>query len=354
MKRGLLLSVALLMAACDRSAATDEGPAPADVPPPVTDIADLMPDDLAQEPAKAAVHLRIQKSYPRPDGVYPHTRASTIDNHDLALGETRDFTVGVDCGSSTAGGAVPADGPPPSTSRMADVWTAAITRQSAEIGKVRLSVQWRRWTHDEADEVVLAMEETRELILPEGTAHVLDMRPDVSGQPECGRGVYIDIFTDVVEDERLASRELSYDLWVEHRDGEGNRTLRRFLSTGAHGEQVDFDVSSIGLDVPGRDASIDLDIEGSLRGRFRDDGTVAIEVTAERTVQLRVGDVPPSGSLGRRGSEVFALRPGQTIRMDLPALSGTFSRSDFELDLAEAFAQHEVALIVTVTDADAT
>lgn len=328
--------------------------------PPITDIAALAPSDLSEESSAAQVELRIKRAATL-EGVARQTRAIATDNRSLGIGDRTVLVAGVGsadgCAAAFAGGTIGDAKFPAQTGNSRHVWTAEIERLPTDIGKLRFAVQWSHYFNAGDGEVRTSAESKTEVELPEGGAHVLDFVHSGGLQPgPCEPTIHVELGAQVEEDPALADRQIVYDLWYESRSADGQATHRHYLGSSKHGKTIDFEMPSVLVDVPNNDGRLRLSVAGSLRGRWRADDTVAVRLSATRYATLLQGEQAPNGTLGNTGSEVFVVKPGQTVRMMLSPLSGRVgaqvasdpNESSDGLDLGTTFADHEDALVLTV------
>ena len=167
------------------------------------------------------------------------------------------------------------------------------------------------------------------LVLAEGQRHVLDLVHATGVSPECDAGsVILDVGARVREDVTLADRAIRYDLWLVHTDPSGEKRTSHVVQTGLQGMQLPFAFSPIRLPVPSNpslqtafDAAVR--VNGHLRGRIRRDGAIVVELSTGRRAALeRRGSGQVALPEGAEGRKVLQLAPGETLAIELPALTG--------------------------------
>jgi hypothetical protein len=329
-------------------------------PPRPTDIAELAPADLREEPALADVALRLRQTSEH-DGVWGPTSPRVIANDSLAVGDQAVLMVALGteggCVTSMGGTVDSMDRLPASAEGFRHLWLADVRRVSSELGSLRLEARWRQYL-DQGDGLGVVFEETRDIVLPEGETHVLG-GVGFAGEDPCKAAAVVELSAEVAEDPELADRTLAYDLWYERIDEHGEPVRRRFQGGGLHGETIPFRLPAVRMDAsPNDERELFVELHGEIQGRWRTNDAVAIRIAATQSA----GIVQPgkSGQLSKRGQELFVVRPGQTIRMDLPPMTGFLSaegpvapgEQGRHVDLEARFAGHQEALILTVHGPD--
>ena len=328
-------------------------------PPRATDIAELAPADLREEPARADVALRLRQASER-DGVWGPTSPGVIAHDTLAVGGGTVLMVALGteagCMGSMGGTVDSLHELPKSAEGFRHVWLADVRRVSSELGSLRLDARWRQYL-DQGDGLALVFEETRQIVLPEGQTHVLGGVGFADDDP-CKAAAIVELSADVAEDPELADRRLAYDLWYERIDEHGEPIWRRFQGGGLHGETIAFRLPALRMDASeGDDRELFVEVHGEIQGRWRTDDAVAIRLAATQSTGIvQAGNA----SLSMRGQELFVVRPGQTIRMVLPPMTGLLGAGGpvapgtpgRPIDLATRFAGHQDALILTVHGPD--
>jgi hypothetical protein len=167
------------------------------------------------------------------------------------------------------------------------------------------------------------------LILADGQRHVLDLVHASGTSSTCDTGsVVLDVEARVKEDPTLADRAIRYDLWLVHTDPSGARQVSHRIQTGLHGMPLPFVFSPVRLPVPANvspQTAFDavVRINGQVRGRVRRDGAIVVELTTGRRAALEQGGaarvaMPEAG----QGRKLLQLAQGETLEIELPALTG--------------------------------
>jgi hypothetical protein len=212
-------------------------------------------------------------------------------------------------------------------SRHLHVWQ--VTSRAAGVTErgFAFDVEWVRYASATGTRPVASGRST--LILVEGQRHVLDLVHATGASAQCDAGsVVLEVEARGRDDSALADRAMRYELWLVHTDPSGGKHTSRVVQTGLHGMQLPFAFSPVRLPVPSSaslqavfDAAVRVD--GHLRGRIRPDGGIDLELMTGRRAALEqrgAGRVAlPEASEGRK---VLQLAQGETIEIELPALTG--------------------------------
>lgn len=256
------------------------------------------------------------------------------------------------------------------------LWWAEVELLASGLDNLRLRVDWER--HDRRDgEFVRVNHGARELALEEGQRHMIDFIPEPrrdEGQL-CYQNVLVEITAAVLEDPQLANEALRYDLWFVDDAPEGERTAR-LTAIGKQGEPVAFRFEplrwEVGEDVfdDGADAHVVLEASAAIRGRLRRDGSIDVQLDATRWMGVAPEGEPRSGGIGDGGRKLFAVAPGESVKMVLPPPGSAASHGwrvsgagrvvppgrgieltpdEFRVRWAEFFEGHEMSLLLTVT-----
>jgi hypothetical protein len=216
----------------------------------------------------------------------------------------------------------------PNLRESAKVWAASLRLVSIEGTTVRLSVTWRRWESDGAGGHRMALEDMRPVVFDADERsfpfHVLDfVRQPPTPDDSCeATQAVIGISLAVKEDPALANARISYQLWHEHVDAHGEKTVRRVELAGKQGERLDLRFEPMRWPVPRQDAQEFehvLELLGSVQGRARRDGGIDVAVHVHRWEDVEKRGEPRRGGIGDQGKKVFTMRDGETVSMVLPA-----------------------------------
>ena len=212
-------------------------------------------------------------------------------------------------------------------SRNLYVWK--ITSRAAGVSDRGFSfdVEWVRYANATGTRPVASGRST--LTLADGQRHVLDLVHANGTSSKCDTGsVVLDVEARVKEDPALVDRAIRYDLWLVHTDPSGARHISHRIQTGLHGMQLPFVFSPVRLPVPANvtpQTAFDavVRINGQVRGRVRRDGAIVVELTTGRRAALEQGGadrvaLPEAG----QGRKLLQLAQGETLEIELPALTG--------------------------------
>ena len=207
------------------------------------------------------------------------------------------------------------------------VWKITSRAAGATDRGFSFDIEWARYANATGTRPVASGRGT--LILAEGQRHVLDLVHANGTSSKCDTGsVVLDVEARVKEDPTLADRAIRYDLWLVHTDPSGDRRVSHRVQTGLHGMQLPFVFSPVRLPVPSNaspqtafDAAVR--INGQVRGRVRRDGAIVVELTTGRRAALEQRGasrvtLPEAGE----GRKVLQLAQGETLEIELPALTG--------------------------------
>jgi hypothetical protein len=213
-------------------------------------------------------------------------------------------------------------------SQSPHVWCARWTPLASPIGRIGLDVEWEHIS-SEKQGVSRVVERSRETItLREGEHHVLGFLSVPAGLSEANslQNLAIAIDADILEDPAAADTELLYDLWFSQSGPGGVNENRHANLRGKQGEEVRFKLDPLRWTLPGSSvdgAPIDAiaEIAGSIQGRVREDGTVDVALDGSRRLGGEPAGRPMTGSAGDGGRKIVSMRPGETVRLVLPALT---------------------------------
>jgi hypothetical protein len=192
---------------------------------------------------------------------------------------------------------------------------------------ISFDVEWVRYASDTGTRPVASGRST--LVLAEGQRHVLDLVHATGASSKCDAGsVVLDVEARLRDDPTLTDRAIRYDLWLVHTDPAGEKRTSHVVQTGVHGVQLPFVFSPVRLPVPSNaspqtafDAAVR--VSGQLRGRILRDGMIAVELmTGRRAALEQRGAGPVTQIEGGQGRKVLQLTSGETLAIELPALTG--------------------------------
>jgi hypothetical protein len=207
------------------------------------------------------------------------------------------------------------------------VWK--VTSRAAGVTERGLAfeLEWARYASATGTRAVASGRGT--LNLAEGQRHVLDLVHATGASEQCDAGsVVLDVEARVRDDSTRADRAIRYDLWLVHTDPSGEQRTSHVVQTGLHGMQLPFAFSPVRLPVVSSaslqtafDAAVR--VNGHLRGRIRRDGAIVVELmTGRRAALERRGADRVALPEGGEGRKQVQLAPGETLEIELPALTG--------------------------------
>ncbi len=200
------------------------------------------------------------------------------------------------------------------------VWRATIQPARVTGEDITLVVDWKRFDAVAEGKREVRAGEHRTITLKSGDRHVLDFVTSSAADSSDCQSALIQVEASLVDDQPLANTTLAYDLWLVDEDEAGRRVTRHMEMAGRQREAMSFRFLPIGWLSDGSLAPADrrpdilMEVSGTLKGRLLANGTVEIAVTPSRS--LRFGQV--GGGTGYRET-VLQARPGETIRMEVPA-----------------------------------
>ena len=136
----------------------------------------------------------------------------------------------------------------------------------------------------------------------------------------------VDVEGGVQEEASAKDRLIEYDLWLVHTNPSGAMRSRHIVTTGAHGMPVPFAFSSFRFAVPSLtpdqfDFEVTSRVSGQLRGRFDDDGSIAVELLGGRADGLERAGGGYGGRSGE-GRKQLRIARGDTVEIELPTSGG--------------------------------
>lgn len=211
----------------------------------------------------------------------------------------------------------------------AHVWKVTYTGVSQSGGHSTFDVDWARY---DGGAGVPAVTGKQRITLTEGSTYPLDLvRSPAPSACKVG-AVMVEIEAGTLEDPAFADTLLLYDLWVTHQDGAGKKQVKHFVASGKQGAAAQFDFEPMRFDVPTLTTDqYDLDvvsrISGTIKGRLRPDGKVALDLETRRLDRLERRGRPTPRSPRATGRKTLELTPGETVEIELPALSGVVAHA---------------------------
>lgn len=306
-----------------------------------SDSASGSPSPASGVTAPLPVLLRLIGSGERPDGGPSALVSASVE---LSASGFREVALHTDAEGCMA---VPRAAQEQSNASAGLAWTVAARLVAATGDSVTVHLRWARRRSVPGAETVTSFEESRRVVLREGAPYPLDMvrAPDAAGGT-CDR-VVIQLGFEVIEPGEVADAALRYDLWLVHHDPSHGETTDRVQASGRQGLPATYifapvhHSSSGGVVPTARPDGIETEVSGTLRGRARADGSIAISVQTWRTVTPR----GRSAGLGNGGMKELTVRPGETIEVALPPVSGRIRGQD----MATLFEGQGTSIRITTT-----
>lgn len=177
---------------------------------------------------------------------------------------------------------------------------------------------------------------------------------------ECGHYV-VELGFDFVEPPEVADARLDYDLWLVHREPDGQQVTERVRRSGDQGTEVEYRFAPLWHGTDGtlldaeQDEAFRTTISGGLKGRARPDGLIDVRVEAERWISAEL-DSGTRGSVGQgSGVKYLSVHPGETIEIALPPVAGKMTLmapgEEETLELSKIFAGATTALRISTSRA---
>jgi hypothetical protein len=287
------------------------------------------------------------------------TSPSLTMAQDLAVGhamvtdamEGRPFSFGVGSGPQGCGGQLSIQS---AESQVADhplAWSADARVLEASTDRLVLSASWKRFVRgSDGTPIQSASQEVPRLLLREGDRVLLDFAPLPGSR--CFRNAALELTARPKEDPARVARQIAYDLWLVHEAAGGKKTSARTQLTGRQGEQLPFAFARQKLPAVagGGTAGPELQVEitGRVRGRERNDGSVELSLDASRVLSYVASDGSNDGGIGDAGQKIVSVRPGESIRVELPdPARGPAARDARASRMSEDLRGHSFAVIVT-------
>jgi len=247
------------------------------------------------------------------------------------------------------------------TERSAVAWEARVTVRNATLERIELDVEWKRYLRSAGGEPRRVAGGRRSVALREDEHHLLDFVPveELTGRGSC-HSLALELKASVAEDPALASRRISYDLWLVD-DGPGGRSAtRRWRAVAKHGEAREFEFEPLRRHMKDGSGATDAvgaqtHVGGHLRGRMMSDGSLEVALLAWRR------DLPSERHwlLGGSGEKLVRVAAGETIRLELPTpkrAQQTSAESAAEIEAKERvlaiLRERTVSLVLTARPVD--
>jgi len=199
------------------------------------------------------------------------------------------------------------------------LWLATIQPTKVAGDDITLVVDWKRFDAAGQGGREARAGGSQTMTLKSGERHILDFVASSAPAPSTCESVVVHVEASLVDDPPLANTTLAYDLWLVDQDPSGRQVTRHMEIAGRQRESISFRFFPIGWSADGSPAPEDrrpdmaIEVSGTLTGRLLPDGTLRIAVRPSRSV--RAGDA--GGSAGY-AETTLSMKPGETIRMDIP------------------------------------
>ena len=214
-------------------------------------------------------------------------------------------------------------------------WLVESKLLSADASGARVWVRWRRQVLDHSVVDAADFEREYEVRLSEGARQVIDLvRPGAGADPRCD-GALVQMWLELWDSPDLAGSILDYEVWLVHRNADGREVVDRSEGRGVQGKDVEYRFKHLRYTqagVPDDRGEVELQVNGSVKGRVRSDGRIDLSVDAGRLVWFQgVGS-------GESGSKQATVSDGETLEFELPP----------HYQRGPGFEAHRTAIRVTV------
>lgn len=207
-------------------------------------------------------------------------------------------------------------------------WKAKVKVREATMEGLTLEVDWFRETAAGPKNRTRAAGDLRIIRMKEGETHTLDFvtEPEDDGLT---RSLRIDLSAEIVEDPRFSGSEIHYELWLVDEAPGGQIQTQKLQLSGKQGKKLDFSFPPLRWIIPGakfhdgKGCEALAVVSGFLRGRWREDGSVAVLLNAQRGVGLAPSGENSDGSSFDGGEKSLLIREGETLSLVLPEAEGT-------------------------------
>lgn len=207
------------------------------------------------------------------------------------------------------------------------IWGIRCTLMSRQQGEITLDVEWERVEQEKPGAVTRSQKGHRVITLTEEGRHLLDFIGTADGEPDSAGHVNrtVELGVRVAEIPSLAATKIQYDLWLVDEAANGEQISLPLRLIGRQGERLNFSFETIRRPVPGIEldngSAIEtlMEIEGTIRGRIRPDGSIGISLGSGRRFGLAPeGEDSPGWSSDGGGRKHFTLISGETVSTLFP------------------------------------
>jgi hypothetical protein len=215
-------------------------------------------------------------------------------------------------------------------SRSAFVWQVKMLPSKYENGNVTFDLEWTRYQADGGGRPTTGGKST--LTLREGERQAIDLVHGAQGS-RCDDDVaVVEVGAGYHESPQFARAILQYDIWLTHRQLNGEPVVHRFVAMGQQGDDVNFSFVPLRFAVQQskpEQAAYDVvtSVQGTVRGRIQANGRIALTLDTSRRDGLGARGATSGGSSGNKGEKLLEVAPGEAIEIELPAPGGRSSTS---------------------------
>jgi hypothetical protein len=197
------------------------------------------------------------------------------------------------------------------------LWRAQATLLSYDATGATLDLLWTRTVEDPAIVDGGSIERHLSLHLVEGNREVLDLVRMAPGADGACDGAAITARFMLQDPKALAQSLLEYDVWLVDRDRAGHETVDHVTTRGLQGRSIDYAFEPIRYAPDGTVSpagSVQIDLQGQVKGRVRPDGRIDLVVGASR--------MRTEGGLGSGdgGGKQATVSDGETVEFQLPVM----------------------------------
>jgi hypothetical protein len=216
------------------------------------------------------------------------------------------------------------DSAPEALARHPFVWGGEVKVLEASLEEITLEISWSRLIDGRGAVSENPPGVTAQLVtLRIGERVALDMvqMPDLA-EEACLRNLVLELAPSFPIEAALAARDIDYEIWMVHDTPWGAATYEAWRSTSVQGEEVRFRFDAKVIQAPGGEGdggppALCVDIDGSVRGWLRSDGSVDLVFEATRSLHL----AETSTRSAEAGRKVVRVQPGKAVRLVLPPVN---------------------------------
>jgi hypothetical protein len=209
-------------------------------------------------------------------------------------------------------------------------------------GEATIDLRWKRIVNRSDVLPPGQFEEEQRVVLREGDLGMLDLVRSTGTAPAVCKVFGLTYEVRLEGPSSLGDAAIEYDMWLIHTDAHGREVTDRYRTSARQDESADYFFRPIGFAADGGLAShgaVDLRISGTVRGRLRTDGRIDLTVVAKSFA----ADTEQHGTVGNFGRTLLTVKGGETVEVELPAVSGRLG----SVDMGQTFAQQRTAVRIT-------